>query len=161
MVSIHLFSSKAETPSEVIWPPSQRVGSVRQTDRPEFAAVSAALTPPIPPPMMTTSQVCVSSGPGTGRTKACAGSPSARTFKTSSSSFGGRTHERRLRVLRCVSAKALEMRQRNTKAMAKLRTKAAERNSHPSSLPRPRYQTYVGAHPGPVTVIATPAPTGH
>src|SRR5579864_4348486 len=53
---MYRFSSSAGTPSEVIWPPSQYVSSVKQTLWFPCAAARAAATPPKLPPATRTSQ---------------------------------------------------------------------------------------------------------
>src|SRR5262249_13861921 len=82
--SIWRCSSRAATPWDVSWPPSQSVSSTRHTLHPRRAAASAAATPPVPPPTTSTSH-------GTSTSWLCSatetrpdrGSPAAGTLITS------------------------------------------------------------------------------
>src|SRR5581483_529018 len=78
------FSSSAETPPAVAWPPTQSVSSVRQTECPRSDSSSDAATPPIPAPATSTSQSISSTRSGTEtRTTALAASPDNGTLCTS------------------------------------------------------------------------------
>src|SRR5512133_1287564 len=79
------FSSSADTPCDVIWPPSHLVGSVRQTRAPAIAAARAAATPPMPAPTTTTSHAVRGTRAGaTALTTAAIASPNAGTASGSS-----------------------------------------------------------------------------